>query len=459
MPKISTYTTVTPQGDDKIIVTQTSGTPSDVTKNVTVDGLKTFVNANVSGTVNTIPIFTGAGTLGDSQLSFDGNNSFVVAASTKFRANWIETTAVLALNGTAGSSGQVATSNGSIAEWVTPPFTANASSANGIQSNNNTASGSSSTAMGDETTASGTSSTAMGSETTASGTSSTAIGQRHRQQVEESSLQQWEVKHNSKWNFFYSNGYETTASGSFYTMGNFTTASGFSTAIGQHNVLNSGDAATSFNLTNTALSIGNGTSSAAKSDAFSVLFNGNTTAAGSVTAESLNIAALNTAPVSATAPGTIGEIKFTENDIYVCVAIDTWKSVPIVTPGTSTSSLIWSGQLFQTANGNPSPQALAINTLEVTNGSSYRDVSFTRTGVGQYKVRVEASLIYFDSTKLSIMFGDSICRVTGKTQGSSGSPVVSYREWTFETPGFDGVLSDGLLLGNNGGYLTITLYP
>ena len=118
MPKISTYTTVTPQGDDKIIVTQTSGTPSDVTKNVTVDGLKTFVNANVSGTVNTIPIFTGAGTLGDSQLSFDGNNSFVVAASTKFRGNWIETTGALALNGSPGLSGQVATSNGSIAEWT-----------------------------------------------------------------------------------------------------------------------------------------------------------------------------------------------------------------------------------------------------------------------------------------------------------------------------------------------------
>ena len=126
MPKISTYTTVTPQGDDKIIVTQTSGTPSDVTKNVTVNGLKTFVNANVSGTVNTIPIFTGTGTLGDSQLSFDGNNSLVVAASTKFRGNWIETTAALGLNGTTGLTGQVATSSGSIAEWVTPPFTANA---------------------------------------------------------------------------------------------------------------------------------------------------------------------------------------------------------------------------------------------------------------------------------------------------------------------------------------------
>ena len=55
-----------------------------------------------------------------------------------------------------------------------------------------------------------------------------------------------------------------------------------------------------------------------------------------------------------------------------------------------------------------------------------------------------------------IMFGDSICRVTGKQQGSSGG--LSYRDWTFETPGFDGVLSDDLLLGNNGGYCTITLY-
>ena len=459
MPKISTYTTVTPQGDDKIIVTQTSGTPSDVTKNVTVDGLKTFVNANVSGTVNTIPIFTGAGTLGDSQLSFDGNNSFVVAASTKFRGNWIETTGALALNGTPGLTSQVATSNGSIAEWVTPPLTFNTSSATGIESASNTASGIRSTAMGESTTASGYDSTAMGNLTTASGQYSTAMGYGTTASGSRSTAMGRDTLATGDYSTAMGNG--TAASGYDSTaMGSNTTASGFgSTAIGQHNVLNSGDSATSFNLTNTALSIGNGTSSAAKSDAFSVLFNGNTTAAGSVTAESLNIAALNTAPVSATAPGTIGEIKFTENDIYVCVAIDTWKSVPIVTPGTSTSSLIWSGQLFQTANGNPSPQALAINTLEVTNGSSYRDVSFTRTGVGQYKVRVEASLIYFDSTKLSIMFGDSICRVTGKTQGSSGSPVVSYREWTFETPGFDGVLSDGLLLGNNGGYLTITLYP
>ena len=331
MPKISTYTTVTPQGDDKIIVTQTSGTPSDVTKNVTVDGLKTFVNDNVSGTVNTIPIFTGTGTLGDSQLSFDGNNSLVVASSTKFRGNWIATTAALELNGSTGFNNQVASNNGSIAEWVTPPLTFNTSSATGIESATNTASGQRSTAMGESTTASGESSTAMGSETTASGRYSTAMGYQTEASGESSTV----MGSNTEALGIYSTaiGSGTEASGQSSTaMGESTTASGFgSTAIGQHNVLNSGDAATSFDLTNTALSIGNGTSSAAKSDAFSVLFNGNTTAAGSVTAESLNISALNTAPVSATAPGTIGEIKFTDNHIYVCVDNNTWRRVAIAT--------------------------------------------------------------------------------------------------------------------------------
>ena len=52
---------------------------------------------------------------------------------------------------------------------------------------------------------------------------------------------------------------------------------------------------------------------------------------GSVEAESFNITALNAAPVSASATGTVGEIKFTENDIYVCVAINTWKKVAIAT--------------------------------------------------------------------------------------------------------------------------------
>jgi hypothetical protein len=44
MPKISTYNTVTPQGTDKIIISQENGTPTNVTKNITVDGLKGYIN-------------------------------------------------------------------------------------------------------------------------------------------------------------------------------------------------------------------------------------------------------------------------------------------------------------------------------------------------------------------------------------------------------------------------------
>ena len=236
---------------------------------------------------------------------------------------------------TVGTSG-AATLNAGVLNIPTPsvsssPFTFNASSTTGIESSSNTASGGRSIAMGNLTTASGTSSTAMGKSTEASGDESTAIGR----DTLASGFGSTAMGSNTEAIGSRSTamGYDTTASAEFSTaMGKSTTASGFgSTAIGQHNVLNSGDAATSFNLTNTALSIGNGTSSAAKSDAFSVLFNGNTTAAGSITSASLNIAALNTAPVSATATGTIGEIKFTADHIYVCVDDNTWRRVAIAT--------------------------------------------------------------------------------------------------------------------------------
>ena len=53
--------------------------------------------------------------------------------------------------------------------------------------------------------------------------------------------------------------------------------------------------------------------------------------AGSLISESLNVTALNTAPASATAAGTLGSIRFTADHIYVCVATNTWKRVAIAT--------------------------------------------------------------------------------------------------------------------------------
>ncbi|MDA9302872.1 hypothetical protein N9Q25_00600 [bacterium] len=43
MPRISTYQTVTPQGDDTIIISQANGSPADATKNITVNSLTNLV--------------------------------------------------------------------------------------------------------------------------------------------------------------------------------------------------------------------------------------------------------------------------------------------------------------------------------------------------------------------------------------------------------------------------------
>ena len=119
-----------------------------------------------------------------------------------------------------------------------------------------TATGDHAVAMGNNTTASGSRSTSMGNQTTASGNNSTTMG------------------------------YFTTASGNKTTaMGANTTASDYaSLVIGQFNSSGSSvtNNATSFNTANTAFVIGNGTASNAKSDAFKVMFNGDTYVSGSL---------------------------------------------------------------------------------------------------------------------------------------------------------------------------------
>ena len=103
----------------------------------------------------------------------------------------------------------------------------------------------------------GTNSVAMGNNTTASGNNSTAMG------------------------------YFTTASGNKTTaMGANTTASDYaSLVIGQFNSSGSSvtNNATSYNTANTAFVIGNGTDSSNKSDAFKVMFNGDTTVSNDLT--------------------------------------------------------------------------------------------------------------------------------------------------------------------------------
>ena len=120
-----------------------------------------------------------------------------------------------------------------------------------------------STAMGVSTTASGDYSTAMGNNTTATGYSSTAMGLGTTASGDISNAM----------------GYQTTASGDYSTaMGEETTASDYaSVVIGQYN--SSGSTATSadsFSTSAPAFVVGNGTDSSSRSDAFKVMFNGDT---------------------------------------------------------------------------------------------------------------------------------------------------------------------------------------
>ncbi|MCP4320427.1 MAG: hypothetical protein GY787_00920, partial [Alteromonadales bacterium] len=56
------------------------------------------------------------------------------------------------------------------------------------------------------------------------------------------------------------------------------------------------------------------------------------TAYGDVTTTGqFRVNALNAAPASASATGTLGEIRFTATHIYVCIATDTWRRVLIDT--------------------------------------------------------------------------------------------------------------------------------
>ena len=132
-----------------------------------------------------------------------------------------------------------------------------------------TASGNYSTAMGSFTTASELYSTAMGLSTSASGMVSTAMGQ--------STI--------ASGSYSTAMGAISRASGTFSTaMGYYTTASDYaSVVIGQYN--SSGSSATSagsFSSSAPAFVIGNGTSGSL-SDAFKVLFNGDTTVSNDLT--------------------------------------------------------------------------------------------------------------------------------------------------------------------------------
>jgi len=149
---------------------------------------------------------------------------------------------------------------------------------------NSTSSGDYSTAMGYNTHASGVYSTAMGYQSTASGNYSKAIGYESTASGTRSFAGGLQTVASGGGSFAFHSG--TTASGTNSTaLGRVTVASDYaSVVVGQYN--SSGSSATSadsFSTSAPAFVIGNGTDSSNKSDAFKVMFNGDTTVSNDLT--------------------------------------------------------------------------------------------------------------------------------------------------------------------------------
>ncbi len=272
------------------------------------------------------PDFFGPGTRALSEGSLAvGSNSTAVGVS-----SWASGASTSALGQSSTAMGHVTKASGDFSTAM-GYFTRASGVAATAMGYFTTASGLASTAMGRDTTASGTYSTAMGSATTASGTDSTAMGRVTTASGSASTAMG--IVTTASGVAATAMGYLTTASGSYATaMGYLTTASGFAstamgsattasgvystamgfattaetygeTSLGFYPLLNTGDG-DDFVTTDVLLEIGNGTSSAALSNALTMFKNGRI---GLDNADTLaEVTHLLTLPNSASATGGQG---------------------------------------------------------------------------------------------------------------------------------------------------------
>jgi len=121
--------------------------------------------------------------------------------------------------------------------------------------------------------------------------------------------------------------------------------------------------------------------------------------------------------------------------------------------------LEYSAQLYQNGTDNISPQFPQIDTITQGNLGEvdYREIVFSRTGVGTFYVQIQYETSGFvDTNKCALLFGDSVVRITGSSNGTDGSSF--YKRWTFQTHDLTGTVADSQLQGNNGTFMNIKIY-
>ena len=135
---------------------------------------------------------------------------------------------------------------------------------------------------------------------------------------------------------------------------------------------------------------------------------------------------------------------------------------------TTTGPLSWVGQLTELfPSGVPAIATTQSSTLFVgdstTTPTAFREITFSKNGTGEFRIKVSytPATVPTDRNKLALQFGDSVARVYSFTLGSQtiGGVLQEYKEFLFRTYTPAGVLADGQLDGNNGGFTSVTLYP
>lgn len=129
--------------------------------------------------------------------------------------------------------------------------------------------------------------------------------------------------------------------------------------------------------------------------------------------------------------------------------------------------LSWVGQLTELfPSGVPAIATTQSSTLFVgdstTTPTAFREITFSKNGTGEFRIKVSytPATVPTDRNKLALQFGDSVARVYSYTLGSQtiGGVLQEYKEFLFRTYTPAGVLADGQLDGNDGGFTSVTLY-
>ena len=312
MAIINSYPTATPTGSDLIIGTDVSTTPNS-TKTFTIDSINALSTGTpAAGTLNTIPIFTSAVALGDSSILRSGAGATSVYT---FGGG-------TAIDDTSITTSDLTTSGNTIlGNAGTDALTVNSTSA---FANNATFSSSADIVM------SNTSKILLGTTMTIEHPLNgnaiiSEVGGGNLSLFSDDTL---EIKSGQTGENFARFTKDGPIELYYDNVKKFSTVSA-GVSIDNGSLTVQGSAGNNGQVTLAGNGVVNGTTSLRLAVGSTNIVS--VAATGTTTTGQINIAALNTAPASATATGILGEIRFTADYIYVCVATDTWKRVLIAT--------------------------------------------------------------------------------------------------------------------------------